>query len=102
MTHTIKATQTTITLNGLALEGYQLPDGSYRMSQTQAAQVIGLKERNARDFLRSKALKTLLGQGYTAAKEAYAQDDLDRQELDYLRQWLRDRGLDPYALPDEA
>lgn len=44
-----------------------LPDGSYRMSQTQAAECVGLSERNARDCLRSKGLKALLGEGYTPA-----------------------------------
>ena len=42
-----------------------LPDGSYRMSQTQAAESVGLTERNAREFLQSKALKSLMGEGYT-------------------------------------
>jgi hypothetical protein len=37
------------------------------MSQTQAAECVGLSERNAREFLQSKALKTLLGEGYTPA-----------------------------------
>jgi hypothetical protein len=36
-------------------------------SPTQAAECVGLLERNAREFLQSKALKTLLGEGYTPA-----------------------------------
>ncbi|MBW4440178.1 MAG: hypothetical protein KME10_02860 [Plectolyngbya sp. WJT66-NPBG17] len=35
------------------------------MSQTQAAQIIGKPEINARRFLESKGIKALLGQGYT-------------------------------------
>lgn len=42
-----------------------LPDGSYRMSQTQAADCVGKPEINARRFLSSRAIKTLLGEGYT-------------------------------------
>ncbi|MEM1307926.1 MAG: hypothetical protein AAGF98_00240 [Cyanobacteria bacterium P01_H01_bin.153] len=44
-----------------------MPDGSYRMSQTQAVEAVGLTERNTRDFLRSKAIKRFLGEGYTPA-----------------------------------
>ena len=43
-----------------------LPDGSYRMSQTQAAECVGLKVQNVSDFLRSKAFKALAGEGYTS------------------------------------
>jgi hypothetical protein len=43
-----------------------LPDGSYRTSQTQVAEAAGLSRRNVSDFLRSNALKSLLGQGYTS------------------------------------
>jgi hypothetical protein len=42
-----------------------LPDSSYRMSQTQAAECVGLKVQNVSDFLRSKAFKALAGEGYT-------------------------------------
>jgi hypothetical protein len=44
-----------------------LPDGTYRMSQTQAAECVGLTERNARDFLDSKTFKQLSGEGFTPA-----------------------------------
>jgi hypothetical protein len=37
------------------------------MSQTQTAECVDLSERNAREFLQSKALKNLLGEGYTPA-----------------------------------
>ena len=68
MTTEFKATRATVTIGSLVVDGFMLPDGSYRMSQTQAAEIVGLSERNARDFLRSKSLKSLLGDGYTAAK----------------------------------
>ena len=51
-----------------------LPDGSYVMSQTQATELVGLTERNARDFLRSKARKGLLGEDYTPAISAIEAD----------------------------
>lgn len=56
-----------VLLGTLEIEGFMLPDGSYRMSQTQAAEIIGLSERNARDFLNSKAFKSLQSEGYTPA-----------------------------------
>jgi hypothetical protein len=65
MTEPIKATRATIQLGSLAIDGFMLPDGSYRMSQTQAAECVGKPEINARRFLDSKAIKALLGQGYT-------------------------------------
>jgi hypothetical protein len=64
MTET-KATRATVTIGNLAIEGFMLPDGGYRMSQTQAAEAVGLKVQNVSDFLRSKALKSLMGEGYT-------------------------------------
>ncbi len=68
MSNSEKARRAIVTIGPLEVEGFQLPDGSYRMSQTQAAEVVGLTERNARDFLNSKALKSLLGEDYTPAK----------------------------------
>ncbi len=56
-----------IQIGVLEVEGFMLPDGSYRMSQSQAAEIVGLSERNARDFLSSKAFKSLRGEGYTPA-----------------------------------
>jgi len=41
------------------------PDGSYRMSQAQVAQAVDKPPVNALRFLGSKAIKSLLGQGYT-------------------------------------
>jgi hypothetical protein len=61
----IKATRATVTIGNLTIEGFMLPDGSYRMSQTQAAGAVGLKVQNVSDFLRSNALKSLMGESYT-------------------------------------
>ncbi|MCU0565855.1 MAG: hypothetical protein MUF49_04590 [Oculatellaceae cyanobacterium Prado106] len=65
MTDSIKATRATVTLGSIPIDGFMLPDGSYRMSQTQAAEAVGLPRRNLSDFLRSNALQSLLGKGYT-------------------------------------
>ena len=67
MTDSTKATRAIVPIGSLSVDGFMLPDGGYRMSQTQAAECVGLTERNARDFLRSNALKSLLGEGYTPA-----------------------------------
>lgn len=61
-----RARRAIIQLGNIEIEGFQLPDGGYRLSQTQAAEAVGLKQQNASDFLRSKAIKALLGKGYTA------------------------------------
>lgn len=67
MSESAKATRATIQIGELSVDGFMLPSGEYRMSQTQTAEAVGLTERNARDFLRSKAIKRLLGEGYTPA-----------------------------------
>lgn len=65
MSESIKATRATVEIGGLTVDAFMLPDGSYRMSQIQASEAVGLSGRNVFDFLRSNALKTLLGEGYT-------------------------------------
>ncbi|WP_051050580.1 hypothetical protein [Pseudanabaena sp. PCC 6802] len=60
-----KATRATVQIGSLTVDGFMLSDGSYRMSQTQAAKCIGKPEINARRFLESKAIRSLLGEGYT-------------------------------------
>ncbi len=74
MTET-KATRATVTIGSLPIDGFMLPDGSYRVSQTQAAEAVGLTERNAREFLQSKALKSLMGEGYTDQKTEIEPDE---------------------------
>lgn len=65
MTDSVKATRATVTLGSIVIDGFMLPDGAYRMSLTQAAETVDLGVQNASDFLRSKALKSLAGEGYT-------------------------------------
>ena len=67
MSESIKATRATVAIGALTVDAFMLPDGSYRMSQTQAADLVGLSERNARDFLDSKTFERLVGEGYTPA-----------------------------------
>ena len=67
MTTNDKAQRATVQIGPLSVDGFQMPDGSYRMSQTQAAESVGLSERNAREFLQSKGFKALMGEGYTPA-----------------------------------
>lgn len=65
---TTKAKRADIPLGDRIIEGFMLPDGTYRMSVTQAATCVGLTQQNATDFLRSKAIKRLLGEDYTPRK----------------------------------
>ena len=65
MTESVRAVRAAVQIGSLTVDGFMLPDGNYRMSQTQAAECVGKPEINARRFLDSKAIKALLGQGYT-------------------------------------
>jgi len=71
-----KATRATITIGPIQVDGFMLPDGSYRMSQTQAAEVVEKDPRRISDFLRSKAFKGLLGKVESTSdfSENYAPD----------------------------
>jgi hypothetical protein len=75
MTDSVKATRASVTLGSITIEGFMLPDGAYRMSQTQAGEAVGVERRNVSDFLRSNALKALLGDGYTGTIS-------DREEIE--------------------
>lgn len=66
MTTGDKAKRATVAIGSLELDGFQMPDGSYRMSITSAAAAIGTSQQNATNFLRSKALKALQSSGYTS------------------------------------
>jgi hypothetical protein len=75
MTESIKATRAFVQIGALEVDGFMLPDGSYRMSQAQVAEAVDLSRRNVSDFLRSKAIKALLGEGYTGTI-------LEREEIE--------------------
>ena len=78
MSDTVIATYARITIGSLTVDAYMLPDGGYRMSQTQTAEAIGLAEVSARRFLGSKAIKGLLGKGYTPDTLAVEKGDSKR------------------------
>lgn len=65
MTESIKATRASVAIGSITIDGFMLPDGSYRMSQAQAADAVGKPPVNALRFLGSKAFKSLLGDAYT-------------------------------------
>lgn len=68
MSDTVIATRAQINIGSLTVDGFMLPDGSYRMSQSGTAEAIGLGRQSLSDFLRSKAIKQLLGDGFTGQK----------------------------------
>ena len=63
MTDSVRAVRASVQIGSLMVDGFMLPDGSYRMSQTQAAECVGKPARSTFDFLQSKALKRLLSEG---------------------------------------
>lgn len=65
MTDSTKATRATVQIGNFEVDGFMLPDGSYRMSQTQAAGAIEEPPVYALRFLQSKDSKALLGEAYT-------------------------------------
>ena len=44
MSDPTKATRATIQIGALTVDGFMLPDGNYRMSQTQTAEAVGSPE----------------------------------------------------------
>ncbi|MEG3960000.1 hypothetical protein [Microcoleus sp. herbarium2] len=65
MSESVRAIRASVQIGSLTVDGFMLPDGSYRMSQTKATEVAGLSRRNLSDSSGSNALKRLLGKGYT-------------------------------------
>ena len=63
MTDTIIATRATIAIGSLTVDGFMLPDGSYRMSLSQAAESVNLAPRNAFDFFAFEGHQKFTGQG---------------------------------------
>ena len=66
MTDPTKATRAKIAIGDIEVDGFRLPDGSYRMSQRQIAEIVDLPRQSASRFLESKAIKTLLGEDYAS------------------------------------
>jgi hypothetical protein len=57
----ILAERRTVPIGLKIVDGFMLPDTTYTMSQTQAAEAVGKPESHARRFLGSRAIQTLLG-----------------------------------------
>ncbi|XGV99761.1 MAG: hypothetical protein ACAF41_12590 [Leptolyngbya sp. BL-A-14] len=55
------AERRTVPIGLKTVDGFMLPDTTYTMSQTQAAEVIKKPESHARRFLTSTAIKTRMG-----------------------------------------
>ena len=64
MSESTKATRATIQIGDLTVNGFMLPDGSYRMSQVHAAEAVGMRWYIIRKFLASERVKRLLGKEY--------------------------------------
>ena len=62
MTESVKATRASVQLGYLEIDGFMLPDGSYRMSLTQAGECVSKPAQGVSNFLNSKTLKRLLGE----------------------------------------
>jgi hypothetical protein len=54
MTESVRTVRAFVQIGSLTVEGFMLPNDSYRRSQTQAAECVGKPEINARRFLDSK------------------------------------------------
>ena len=98
-----KAKRATVAIGPLSIAGFQMPDGSYRMSITGIAEAIGTSQQNATNFLRSNALKALQVSSYTPQTsdpgKAYAEHDVLHKQVAQLEQQLHDAGLEPWQLP---
>ncbi|NEO88089.1 MAG: hypothetical protein F6J87_28110 [Spirulina sp. SIO3F2] len=81
---TVKARRTEIQLGHHIVEGFMLPDGSYRISQTQAAQCIGRSELSTRHFLESKSVYKLLGERYRVVSLEIETDYLGHSRFNTL------------------
>ena len=128
MTTGDKAKRATVAIGPSSVEGFQMPDGSYRMSQSGAATTINESPVYALRFLASRDSKALLGEAFTdytpeqievepspgdreallaqrlqadlsALGEAYAKPDELREQVARLEQQLHNAGLEPCQLP---
>lgn len=55
----------TVQIGSLSVDGFQMLNGNYQMSPTQAMGSVGKSPRNAGRLLESKGIKALQGAGYT-------------------------------------
>ncbi|MEH2450608.1 hypothetical protein [Nostoc sp.] len=71
---TTKAKRELIQITGIEVEVFQLPDRSYTMSQTQAAQAVGKSESSVRRFLAQKNSKGNDSKGFQFAEISVEKD----------------------------
>lgn len=64
MSETYKAKGTTIILGTVLVEVFQLPNGEYRLSQTQVTEAIGKRNRSIIEFLGGKSQEALPYKGF--------------------------------------
>ena len=62
----MKATRTTIKYGSVDLEVFMLPDGTYKLSQTQAGLAIEKGDKSLREFLAGKSPEALPHKGFTS------------------------------------
>ena len=128
MTNSDKAKCVMVAIGPSSVEGFQMPDGSYRMSQAGAATTINESPVYALRFPVLRDSKALLGEAFTdytpeqievesssgdreallaqrlqadlsALGEAYAEPDDLREQVARLEQQLHNAGLEPCQLP---
>ena len=95
MTTGDKAKRAPVAIAPLSVDGFQMPDGSYRMSQTQSAAIVGKPEINARRFLDSRGIKASWGEAYTPDSIEVNSPEQGHGQI----QHLRNAGLEPWHLP---
>ena len=74
MLRAYKAKRQVIKIGDISLEVAMLPDGSYRLSHTQATEVVDKNRNSMLRFCRSKYIQSFLGnhsQGYTVPEEVF-------------------------------
>jgi len=95
MTTGAKAKRITVAIGPSSVDSFQMPDGSYRVSQTQAAESVDQLEINARRFLASRGIKAFPHEAYTPDSIEVNLPEQGRGQI----QQLRDAGLEPWQLP---
>ena len=62
---TVKAQHAIVRIGNLEVEGFMLPNGSYRMSLSQVAGCVNTSPQNVSNFLRSRLLNHKRGEKST-------------------------------------
>lgn len=63
LNQTVTATRATIKLGSIELDAYQMPDGCYKLSVSQAAEAANLYHKRVGQIFEKKGLKALLPEG---------------------------------------